>query len=422
VLTDRLLFTKLTDESTIFLIMPSTLEDLDVPPRLIVTATRHNGIQEEFVYNLDIRHIKELKIYCPRDWYKNEQDIDNITNNYAQVYSGDVQYKIRRPEFITNNDQTTSINPYKSEDHIPLIWDKETQNLTASLGTNIVTYPLRHQSLATLINSNTGKGVTEAICEHFILTVNQPSATFTNTSGKRLLIRGAEGHVLLCKPAFNSFKSLLDNKGPVIRRNLFITDAEDVHILSIDDSANTVELSQIKDDDINDGLSHALSIRLLTMKSILPDVKTTNNPRYFIEIAESDVDLYSFDRVFMNTAFYPQQPMKINGHYFNNENAPLYKNPKTVWKNDQGYTVYECDEKGRLIEWTVDNDALMSRVLGNAEGDISEALHGAVDRRHKPRQPNYITPFEYYFNEFYIEGQPMNPFWQFLSAKDVRPF
>lgn len=166
--------------------------------------------------------------------------------------------------------------------------------------------------------------------------------------------------------------------------------------------------------DINDGKVHNIRLKFLPVQHVDLQITEMNNPDYIIEIPYDKLSTFYYDRIYFNAKGYPKSPVAIDNKIFrteNNDNYTVSKLESTI-----GNIIYECDENGKYIGYTIENKELKEVVLGDENGDLTNDVSIDVDKRFQPYSPLYDSCQKWFYDKFYINGKESNPFWQFITV------
>ena len=244
------------------------------------------------------------------------------------------------------------------------------------------------------------------------------------TEDIKLLVKGLRTHMLFRKPAYQNFKELLTMKrqvisldrDPIVQRT---GNSDFNRITEMDPKRRFFSLDlPLPDESLNDGEKHEVEIKILTTDTQQTIPEFMNHPDHIVEVNLVEVDKFGYDRIFFDPEGYPQPPVKLEGRYYNLKFSSMYENEDVVFKNSNGFKVYQCDETGRYLRWVLQGGQPSMRILGNEVGDCRSDVFGAIDRRHNPRRPMFNSSYEWFLSQFHVEGQEKNPFWQTLEVRD----
>lgn len=248
-------------------------------------------------------------------------------------------------------------------------------------------------------------------------TLTQQSITLSYTSDT--LVDGIRGVTYLYKPLYKNFKTLVSKKGVMIPiEGHTITTMPTFNTISESDSKITFNDSLVMPDNAsfnwNDGNEHYLKLKILTVAPITLATSLMNNSDYYVEIDSSQIDLYPPDRCYFNEAGLPLPPVTLANKIYRSENNYAYYTD--LFLNGSNDFIYECNEDGKYIGYTLKNGALSSYDLGDDDGDCSANVYYNNDERFCPQKPVYNTCKDWYKDKFYIAGKEINPFWQVLQV------
>lgn len=214
---------------------------------------------------------------------------------------------------------------------------------------------------------------------------------------------------------------------------------------------------------------HYVRIKILTNSNIEAPLKFRNNPDYYAEINVNDIKLFPPNRVYFDPQGLPEPPIdnirvkEMNANNkpqdtyisFRNKNKEFFYNYKYTNRNEKN--IYECNEEGKYVAYRVikpeyetnsqvikgyidvtdasnpikidENDSIINtetsdtfttalgnmyqlkkQVVGEENGDCSYDL-----RLFQPYQPIYNSCEEWYYDDFFVEGNEKNPFTQTLK-------
>ena len=266
---------------------------------------------------------------------------------------------------------------------------------------------------------------------------------------ENVYINGIEGPVMLKKPKYNSFYDLIKNEGYVIVGDTLVSTAarpfDKVNKSNPLDTTKTLANFGLKNskgtsiqltnnivsnlEDLNDGEPHFIRIKVFTQSSILPESTSCNDPDNYEELNLKDYDKFTPDRVWFNELGYPLPPIQIDNNIFNPENNYAYTDSQ--FKNNNGYSVYRCNENGQIIGYSLldsnyggvikeedcDGGSIKRKSGSISKGAKSFVLDGTIDleNAHIPNKPKYISCIDWFKNGFYLQGHEANPFWQVLK-------
>lgn len=266
-------------------------------------------------------------------------------------------------------------------------------------------------------------------------------------------ISGVEGPVMLRKPKYNTYYELIQNEGYVIIGDTLISTApsreEKVSADNPLDTSKSLVNFGLKNDkgtaiqlvnklssskeDLNDGETHYIRIKVLTQSTILSEATTCNERDMYEEISLDDLDKFTPDRVWFNELGYPLPPIQIDNNIFNAENN--YAFTKEAFKNNNGFSIYRCNSEGKIIgfsmvdsryQGTIKEEDCDGGVIKKVNGVISKGaksfiLDGTMDLENAqvPNKPKYRSCKDWFKNGFYVQGHEANPFWQILKISST---
>lgn len=266
-----------------------------------------------------------------------------------------------------------------------------------------------------------------------------------NELSNSVYVNGFYGKVICRKPVYNTFKNLLDAKGFVINRGndsiIYTGSTKDTLTVGMLGDNNNIGLSELLDiPGFNDGEKHYINMRWITQSTIRTEIANCNVDSEFIEISISEKSKFTPDRVWFNPDGYPVPPVTIGNSIFNANNNEQYTG--SSYKNNNGYSIYRCNEKGHLVGYTritdsnvissydKNNDGLPELTEGYIKNDdgtidsvvvefVLDPLKNVLTDAQIPKWPIYETCQDWFKNEFYIKGKESNPYWQVLNVKSV---
>lgn len=266
-----------------------------------------------------------------------------------------------------------------------------------------------------------------------------------NELSNNVYVNGFYGKVICRKPVYNTFKNLLDAKGFVINKGddsiLYTGTTNDTLTVGMTGEDNNIGLSEMLDiAGFNDGEKHYINMRWITQSTIRTEIANCNADSEFTEISISEKSKFTPDRVWFNPDGYPVPPIVIGNNIFNSANNEQYSD--TSYKNNNGYSVYRCNEKGYLVGYTrstdssvissydKNNDGLPEAAEGYIKNDdgtidsvavefVLDPLKNVLSDAQIPKAPIYETCQDWFKNEFYIKGKESNPYWQVLNVTSV---
>lgn len=412
----------------------------------------------------------------------NMQSSFDAPNNTVKVHVGKV-LTINLPVFVSGEVQTVEDYIYKSEtekywvrktyiddqclndvEGLNVIYDESTLEVTVKKDNNMKTLGLIENS-ATL-EARLGKfknDVPSTFTKGGYYFNFTKGSVFNNNINCRLpveiikidpynelsedvYVNGVYGKLVCRKPVYNSFQELINDKGFIINRS-----DKDALYSGNKSATITVDMSNINDrsfsltellniEGFNDGGKHYILMKWLTQSTIKTDISICNDDSEFIEIDLEDKTKFPPDRIWFNPDGYPVPPVVIGNSIFNSENNEQYSGE--TYKNNNGYSIYRCNEKGHLVGYAMTTDqATINRYdtnadgipddvegyIKNADGTIeSVAVEFELDPHSNrladaqiPNKPNYDTCQDWFKNEFFIKGHESNPYWQVLNITSV---
>lgn len=252
---------------------------------------------------------------------------------------------------------------------------------------------------------------------------------------------GSYGNIICRKPVYETFKSLLTEKGLVINKgndSVIYKGNNSITFGAQEENSKSFTLSEIIDvNKLNDGEEHYILIKWLTQSTIKTDISICNSDDDFIEISLEDYSKFTPDRIWFNPDGYPTPPVIIGNSIYNSANNDNYNS--NSYKNNNGYSIYRCNENGHLIgfskitdksvitSYDTNNDGIPDNVEGYIVGndgevesvsvsfELSPKMNVLADAQ-IPKEPIYTTCQEWFKNDFYIKGKESNPYWQVLSV------
>lgn len=230
-------------------------------------------------------------------------------------------------------------------------------------------------------------------------------------------------------PAYQSFNALISEKGYEI-----VDTIDDFHwtistnngkysqkglsnITNIMSNYNSYTLSDKIDTpksftgniDINDGKEHNIRFKFLTKQHIDLPISHMNDSNYIIEVPFDIISNFGYDRIYFNPLGYPKSPILINNTTFRSENNNNYFSELLTSISN---AVYECDENGKYVGYSIENGVLKESVLGDKNGNLTSDITQNMDKRFQPYKMKFDSCQNWYKNEFFIENIERNPFWQ----------
>lgn len=172
---------------------------------------------------------------------------------------------------------------------------------------------------------------------------------------------------------------------------------------------------------LNDGKSHYIRFKMLTAQSITPTTKILSEEfeigenklslndykSSFVELKNSDLINWPADRVYFNPNGIGLPPIKIGKKIFRSENKKDYNSE--TFKNNNSSSIFECDEQGNYITYSTSLEA-DKYIL---KTDKCRTLVNLFN----PNAPKFELNKNYFKNNFYLEGNEANPFWQVIKIR-----
>jgi hypothetical protein len=370
--------------------------NVDRKPDVLNLQVIRNSVQGIHIENLqlNIQTAKDISLLSVKDWYIDENDKALVLQS-TKIYAQDV-------------DITNKFNIVFDEDIIKASYG----------GIDIRKQLYKKENVPYNFIFN------EFVFNRGVSTVlDYPEVLLAGDEKPPILISGLKTKVLMKKPIYQNFKSLLDIKKQTILINQEPINKYDGELFNeintIDERLQYVDLKYpLPKEELNDGLSHEVQLKVLTTAS--QQLKTTvmNNPDYIEEVSIVEIDKFGYDRIYFDPEGYPQSPVKINGTYYNLDNESMFETEKNIFRNRNGLKIFQCDEHGNYIYWILENGLPVAKKLGEPNGDLSKVIYGAVDKRYNPRNPIFDSTYEWFVKQFYVKGQETNPFWQTIRIKD----
>lgn len=255
------------------------------------------------------------------------------------------------------------------------------------------------------------------------LKISSSGVTLNVEQNREVIIRGCNSAILMRKPKYPTFADLLTNKGSEIKTGKVIYDFKstengkplynyenaDITISGIDNSSLKLSkpiytTEKNVENNLNDGKTHYIRMKILTAQTILPknEMMNDNFDDYFIEIRPKHLIEWSADRVFFNSGI-SQPPVRIGSKVYNNENKKDYLN--RLYMNNNGNKIYECDAQGRYVTYSV------------ADGELQKSECKSTINLFCPNTPKNELNIDSFKNRFYKKGEEANPFWQIIRIK-----
>lgn len=255
-------------------------------------------------------------------------------------------------------------------------------------------------------------------------------------------VNGSYGKLICRKPVYNNFQDLLYQRGFVIDKgsDSVLYSRADTDTLTVgmtDTEGKSVSLTEMLDiDGFNDGKEHAILMKWLTQSTVKMNISLCNSDSDFVELNNADKVKFPPDRIWFNPDGYPVPPVVIGNSVYNSDNNEQYTGD--TYKNNNGYSIYRCNEKGHLVGYTMTTDqSVISKYkrtddsmpegvegyIKDSNGNIGSILleyelspHGnTLSDAQIPNKPNYDTCQDWFKNEFFIKGHESNPYWQVLN-------
>lgn len=243
-------------------------------------------------------------------------------------------------------------------------------------------------------------------------------------------------------PLYDSFRELINAKSFVINKgvdSMLYERKESDNITVAATNADDVMFSLTEPldvDGLNDGEEHYIVMKWLTQSTVRTDLSICADKDAFVEINLTDKKLFTPDRVWFNPNGYPTPTVSIGNNVFNAKNNGVYES--SSYKNNNGYTIYRCNEDGFLVGYScsfdketinsydIDNDGLPENVEGyilNDDGSVKaiareyvlDPTSNVLADAMVPKKPTFDSCQEWFQNEFYIKGHESNPYWQVLK-------
>ncbi len=371
-------------------------EEFEIILKSFEEGLRHAELQtdnEAWKLFLDLRNY-DLELLTPRDWVT-----DTESELKCCLYSGDqeVDQEVENGVMVFNPTEKTFQVDYK--------------NITFK------------KDLKVINEDDIIQGVE---FDKWIFTKADSEETYSfNYPDHKLLIDGLYGHVIFNKPKYESFKELLHTRDAVIyplEKEIFEVEGTKKSIATISKDLSSLQFSDFigrEDDEINNGDTHFIRVKLLTINTIYPDVKYLNDLDTIHEVAPKDLQRYGFDRVWINEKSFLPPPIFKEGVMYNSSSLGSYSESK--WLNKDGFKVYLSNEKGQVVEVVPNRDKtkIEYKVLGDPEtGNCQNRIYGKVDPRHNLMRPFYTSVIELYKAEALIEGDEINPLVSHIAIED----
>lgn len=231
-------------------------------------------------------------------------------------------------------------------------------------------------------------------------------------SEESIIVSGIQSEIKMRKPIYKDMLELLNSEGAEISSNNIIFEngykSTDLYISNLGNNQyklnNLIYCNQPNiENNLNDGETHFIKLKLLSAKTILPSNQILSNNNFFVEIDEKDLIEWCPDRVYFNENGIKLPPVKIGNKIFREDSIDDYN--KSSFKNNNGYNIYECDVNGNYITYYEDNSELKDRICNS------------VNYLFNPQTPKNELNRDTFKNKFYVKGQEQNPFWQIIRIK-----
>lgn len=363
------------------------------PNEKTFTIIDNFGIKTNYVF--DCQTLKPI-LYVNKEWTTSDKGEDIL----VKVYSGD--------QDIT--DRFTTVFEFDKETNVLKLKVLSSEGFTKF--EKVFDYVE-----TTSLNTDIDFG------DKFVFTISDSEITYkNNNSSVKYLIEGLYGNTMLLKPKYKNLKDLISN----LDRIIYFDKSESLIYKYEDGSLNNNSFTEITDSsavlknvftNVDTSDETYLCVRILPVKSIRPDISYLNNDEYYTEISLDDIELYSYDRVYLNEKVFLAPPVKYNGVYYNSENLSQYS--VEPWKNKDDFKVYLTDEDGRFVKGMVVNNTLQYEVIGDVNGDCSSEIYQSVDPRLNASQLQWNTTFEYYKSRYYSTKERSNPFFKYIKINDI---
>jgi len=364
------------------------------------------GTDRSYTIVPDIQEIKNIQVLPNRFWAKDFDDYTAHLDSFYQVFANDQNLTLFGTNFSMDSENyiTWTYNhfTFKSEEPIKFLQDDPTYIGTEELLTFSKFILLQNESI----------------------TISYPSTSIWNERNKldRILVNGLRGPMLLKKPLYSTYKDAIAEKkrviNPQVKKMIYKYDGI-LEKNSIDTISDRYLFFSLKYPLFTDGKKHNLKVRVLTRNNYSPPIVYLNNPDYIYEITtDEDLINFGFNRLYRNPNGYPQSPIKINSITYNTENENYYLLTK-LYKNNNGYKVYECNADGKYVKFIISNGKPTMKVLGDENGNCSKDIYANIDPRFTPYEPIYKTCKEWFSSLSYVEGKETNPFWTYLKLQQT---
>lgn len=329
-----------------------------------VTLTKGDDTQ---TINLDVR-LLDLSLICSHDWYYGSVLPE------AKVISGTTLY------------DTATVSSAGLVDY------------TSLSGQVILNKQLTALESVPLYSCTT---------KNWIFCYGDDTDAFVNSFGSAIFVKGLYSYVIMVAPNYNSFSDLTDELGQIIDGDIIATrDSEDIAtITEVSDGTISID-TDFSDKFDADRDTHILMYRLCTASTISIDKSVMNDLSYVYEVPSEDVDVYGYDRVYINENAFPMSPLVVDNQVFYTDNASCYKS--TLWDNENGNAVYLADENGYYAKAVkVDDDTLSIERLGDS-ANLSEYVTDTSDARVQPYELLWDTNVNRFEDEFVSGANPFN--------------
>ena len=354
------------------------------------------------------RTIEKLDLCPERTWiHSGESESDYLDNTHISVWSGETH--LHKDGFFIHNG---------------------TENVQTETGWS---FSIRNMALVAIHGGAVVLSVPLTEMEYRPNILKFKKIVFTRGEGsvlshpgeedKRVLVKGLRSFMLVRKAVYQNFKDLLTmkkqtialNMDPIVERGL--TDFN--QITEMDPKKRFFSLEKpLPNNSLNDGNRHEVRVKILTTDTQQLPPEFMNHPDHIVEINLVEVDKFGYDRIFFDPEGYPPPPVKLEGRYYHLDHIDMYENENVIFKNMNGFKVYQCDDRGRYVRWILQGGSPVMRVLGNEVGDCRRDVFGSTDRRHNPRRPMFSSSYNWFISQFYVKGQERNPFWQTIEVRD----
>ena len=395
---------------------------------------------EDYIVS-DVAADKEnKKLSVSGEWYR-QTYIDDIKldNLYVVNYNSDLTVTLSDSDNIS----ATIVNDEDSatSDNTTSTLSEETEGYEISTFKNVIPSILTTSGLSGYYINFLDGSVFDTLNGVDTLRISIIKIDIEGELSDTVYTNGIYARIPCRKPNYDSFRDLINAKSFVIDKGsdsiLYERNDDDVITISATDP-DSVQFSLTENLDIdgyNDGEEHYIIMKWLTQSTIRTDLSICNDTDAFTEVSLSDKKLFTPDRVWFNPNGYPTPTVTIGNNVYNAENNEEYESES--YKNNNGYTIYRCNEEGCLVGYTSnsdstviasydnDNDGLPEDVEGyilNTDGTVKSIAREYVLNPNDnvladamiPKKPSYESCQEWFENEFYIKGHESNPYWQVL--------